>query len=438
MSTPPASTIGFHAKPDRHPAVTLELFLVVVGVSVSIAVGFKELGLRVVEWYGDSTDASAASASLAAGTTFAIVAGSVLAAAALGWLAARRWPHRAGLEAIAATASGEDRGISLRATLLRGTGTWLMVIGMAPVGREAAILETGGAVGSTLGRRFGGRGAALAAAGAVAAFATAYHPPLSGIVYKEEHLRVRGSRRALRFTIAGSLLGFLLATQAYGVEVILPTVDASWSRLAVAGLVAVVPATLGARLYLEVRNRLSDARERRAVRPVVRAGVAVLPAALAGAEVARYPLTAGNGMDSLRHVAPTVSVVGAVALAMAAGKALGSTAIISGGAPGGAMTPTIVVGAGSAMLAVLAGNGLGWGTPDVWALTVLAGSAAIAVGLRAPLTAILLLPELTGRYALLPATAAVVLCAVVVDRGLDRCVGRLAERLPAGVRDEDG
>ena len=90
------------------------------------------------------------------------------------------------------------------------------------------------------------------------------------------------------------------------------------------------------------------------------------------------------------------------------------------------------------MLAVLAGNGLGWGTPDVWALTVLAGSAAIAVGLRAPLTAILLLPELTGRYALLPATAAVVLCAVVVDRGLDRCVGRLAQRLPAGVRDEDG
>lgn len=83
--------------------------------------------------------------------------------------------------------------------------------------------------------------------------------------------------------------------------------------LAVAGLVAVVPATLGARLYLEVRNRLSDARERRAVRPAVRAGVVVLAAALAGAVVARYPLTAGNGMDSLRHVAPTVSVVGAVA-----------------------------------------------------------------------------------------------------------------------------
>lgn len=70
MSTPPASTIGFDAKPDRHPAVTLVLFVVVVGVSVSIVVGFKELGLRVVQWYGDSTDASAASASPAVGTTF--------------------------------------------------------------------------------------------------------------------------------------------------------------------------------------------------------------------------------------------------------------------------------------------------------------------------------------------------------------------------------
>lgn len=74
----------------------------------------------------------------------------------------------------------------------------------------------------------------------------------------------------------------------------------------------------------------------------------------------------------------------------------------------------------------------------MWALTVLAGSAAIAVGLRAPLTAILPSPELTGRYARRQLPLFLVLCAVVVDRGLDRCVGRLAERLPAGVRDEDG
>jgi CIC family chloride channel protein len=432
------STAGFDTPPNRRPSVTLLLFLVVVALSVSIAAGFRELGLRLVGWYGSSRDATRAAAHLPGAVTFTIVAGSVLAAAWLGRIAARRWPRQAGLEAIAATASGEDRRISMRATLLRSTGTWLMLSGMAPVGREAAILETGGAIGSTLGRRFGGRGAALAAAGAVAAFATAYHAPLAAIVYIEEHLRVRGSRRGALFTVAGALVGFLLATQVYGVDVILPEVNSSWTHLVVAGAVAVVPATLAARLLLEVRNRLSDAREQHVTRPGVRVLVVMLAAAVAGAVVTRYPLAAGNGMDSLRRVAPAVAVVAAVSVAMAVAKSIGSTAIISSGGPGGAMTPTIVVGGGAAMLAVLAGHAFGWGTPDVWALVVLAGSVAVAVGLRAPLTAVLLLPELTGRYALVPATAAVVLCAVVLDRGLDWASQRLVERLPARVRDEDG
>jgi CIC family chloride channel protein len=438
MNHPPASTIGFDTPPDRHPAVSVVLFLVVVALAASIAVGFKELGLAVVEWYSDTDDATRAAAHLPAVATFAAVTGTVLVAIALGWAAARRWPGQAGLEAIAATASGDDRRISLRATLIRASGTWLMLAGLAPIGREAAILETGGAIGSTLGRRFGGRGAALAAAGAAAAFATAYHAPLAAIIYIEEHLRVRGSRRALTFVVGGAAGGFLLATKAYGTEAILPEVTAGWSRLAVAAAVAVVPATLAARLFLEARNRVARARDRRVHSTAQRIGVAVGAAAVAGVVVARYPLTAGNGMDALRHVAPSVVVIGAVTLALALGKAVGGVAVVGGGAPGGVLTPTIVVGAGAASAVALAGHRLGWGTPHVWALVVLAGSAAVAVGLRAPITAALLLPEMTGDYALVPACAAVVVVAIALDRCLDACLHRLGEHLPTGVRDEDG
>jgi CIC family chloride channel protein len=143
-------------------------------------------------------------------------------------------------------------------------------------------------------------------------------------------------------------------------------------------------------------------------------------------------------MGALRHLAPTVVVLGAVTFALALGKSLAGSAVVAGGGPGGVLTPTIVVGAGAALAAVLAGHAFGWGTPDVGALVVLAGAAAVAVGLRAPLTAVLLLPEMTGQYSLVPATAAVVAVAVVLDRGLDWGLRRLGERLPIGVRDEDG
>ena len=87
--------------------------------------------------------------------------------------AAIKWPGQAGLEAVSAMARGSERRISLRSTAVRMVATWLITIGLAPVGRESAIIESGGAIGSTLGRRFGGRGATAAAAGIAAAFAAA-------------------------------------------------------------------------------------------------------------------------------------------------------------------------------------------------------------------------------------------------------------------------
>src|SRR5690606_11400593 len=129
----------------------------------------------------------------AGGAPLAVVAGVVgvllVAAALLGRQAARRHRHL-GITAVAASARGEAHEPSMIATLVRSSGTWLASAGMVPVGRESAILETGGAFGSLAGRRVGRR-AVLAPAGIAAAFAAAYHAPIAGVIYVEEHLGIR-------------------------------------------------------------------------------------------------------------------------------------------------------------------------------------------------------------------------------------------------------
>lgn len=437
----PNETVGYETLPDRPPVVTALLVVVVIALSTSAAHLFRESAFWVMERFGDSHDATAAARHLPAAVAFAVVFAAVMFAAWVGCNAVRRHPGRAGLEAIAATAAGQERNISMRATAMRTLGTWVMTAGLVPIGREAAIIETGGAIGSGLARRFRGRGAAMATAGIAAAFATAYHAPLAAIVYVEEHLRVRGSRRATVFTVCGAVGGFVLATYGFDAHTVLPTLYTGWRDHLAAGLLVVVPAALAARLFLEVRSRFAAMRAKRVITTRFRLVTALTGATVAGLMVAAWPNSAGNGMDVLRHVAPSTQLVGAVVVAMLLAKLVGSSATFASGAPGGALTPTIVVGAGGGLALAMAVSALGWSPPDIWTMVVLAGAVAVAVGLHAPLTAVVLLPELTGRYSLVPACALVVAVAVGLDKGVDLVLRSRTAQAGAGagaVFDEDG
>lgn len=445
MSTAgPNDTVGFETLPDRPPWATALLVAVVIALATTAAYLFRESAFWVMQQLGESHDATAAARHLPAGVSFAVVFAAVMFAAWVGCSAVRRYPGRAGLEAVAATAAGEERNISLRATGMRTLGTWVMTVGLVPIGREAAIIETGGAIGSGLARRFRGRGAAMATSGIAAAFATAYHAPVAAIVYVEEHLRVRASRRATVFTISGAVGGFLLAVTVFDTRAVLPTLNPGWRDQVAAGALVVVPAALAARLFLELRSRFAAMRARRVITTRFRLITALVGATVAGLMVACWPDSAGNGMDVLRHLAPSTQIVGVVVVAMVVAKLVGGSATFASGAPGGALTPTIVVGAGGALALAMAVDALGWHTPDIWTMVVLSGAVAVAVGLRAPLTAIVLLPELTGRYSLVVACAVVVAVAVGVDRLVDLVVRKpAADDAAAGagagaVFDEDG
>jgi H+/Cl- antiporter ClcA len=429
-------TSGYDAAPPRPAWLTFVMFVVVVAVAVAIAHLFRETAELVIEWYSAEPDLIDVAVSSKWFLLCALVASSVFVAAYLGRIVERRRESETGIEAVAASARGERRSISLLASGIRAVGTWIASTGLSSIGRESAIIEMGGAVGTTLGRRSGGRGDALATAGIAAAFAAAYHAPLAAVLYLEEHLGISRSRRALWFAATGAVAGHLAMAQLWGATSIFPApVGSRWQTLGLS-LLVLVPALVGSRLFRVLRVRVKAVSLAERLR-LPWWTVALLFALVAGVAVATFPLAAGNGMEALRRASVGGTVSMAVALSI--GKLVGTTAALGSGAPGGALTPTMGIAAGTGLLALLGveGLGIGVGAGVAWGVMVCAMAVGVSVGLRSPLLAIVLVPELVGDYSLLPLIAVVVGVAVLADAVVDRAVARVATPVPDVVYDED-
>jgi CIC family chloride channel protein len=400
------------------------LFVFVVFAASGFAYVFRWALHRIVERYADHADPTRAASSLGSISLFLVAAGSVAVAATIGHAVQRRWANRTGIEAVAASARGEGRDISFRATWLRVAATWIVSAGLVSIGRESAIVESGGSLGSVVGRRSGGRGVALAAAGIAAAFAAAYHAPVAAMLYAEEHLRVRQSSRAVVFVVLGAVGGFAFTVWLFGGgDPILPGVDGSlWTVLA-GGLIVVVPVVVVSRVFLQLRVRVTASALAGAIgcrRWIVVASLS----ALAGVSVMAFPLASGNGMEALQRGPEAATLT--LALSMMVGKLVGTTAALGAGAPGGVLSPTMAVAAGCALL-----------VDDRWEAMVAAMAVGVAVGMRSPLVAVFLVPELLGAYRLVLPIAVVVGIAFVLDRGIDMLVARYGRFIPTGVYDED-
>lgn len=425
---------GFDLLPRRPAAATAVLLAVVVTAVALFAHLFRETTLIVLDWLTHVDGPIEAARSLHPGVLFVVVTAAVGAAAAVGAIVDKRWRAHVGVEAVAASARGEGRSISLRASSARALATWLMSLSAVSVGRESAIIESGGAVGATSARRLGGRGDAMATAGIAAAFAAAYHAPLAAVMYVEEHLGVRRSRRAVTFAIAGALGGHLATWLLFRPEPLFPDLQGtSWHMIGL-GILVMVPAVLAARLFMQLRVRLNG----RAVADrfgVHRAWVIGSLAVLAGGAVAAFPSAAGNGMEALRTGAVDGTV--AVAVALSVGKLIGTTAALASGAPGGVLTPSMSITAGVGLLVLHALDQFGIAVVHPWDGMVACMAIGVAVGMRSPLVAVLLVPEMIGRYSLVPAIAVVVGVGYVLDRLLDIALVRIGAYLPGGVYDED-
>jgi CIC family chloride channel protein len=137
---------------------------------------------------------------------------------------------------------------------------------------------------------------------------------------------------------------------------------------------------------------------------------------LVGAIAMWWPSVAGNGYEPLNHILDAGIAAGAVAVLVIA-KIVATSGSVASGIPGGIFTPMLLVGAAL---------GAGWSDLGVLGASSHAGSyalvgmaAATAASIHAPLTAAVLVFELSGDYlVVLP-----LILATVVATATSRALG---------------
>jgi chloride channel protein, CIC family len=335
----------------------------------------------------------------------------------LGQLVLRRLTSGNGIDINEAIALHAGRLPALRT--LGSAVLSILVVGMgASLGREGAPKQAGAVIANALSDRAhlsDEQRRLLVACGAGAGMAAAYGVPLGGALFALEVLR---GVLALRL-ILPALLASAIATAVSWLALpnaptyLIPAFPTSpsvvcWALAAgpILGLVSV-----GYVKLVAWADRNKPTGGRRLIAPVAALGVL-------GAASILFPQLLGNGKD-IAQLAFNNEVTPMLLLTLCVLRPLSTVMCLGSGVPGGLFTPSLALGA---LLGGALGLAWSWMWPGVppGLFAVVGAAAVLAATTHGPISAVVLVMELTGRdrSLILPLLAAVV-TATVVARTLD-------------------
>jgi H+/Cl- antiporter ClcA len=233
----------------------------------------------------------------------------------------------------------------------------------------------------------------LVACGAGAGMGAAYGVPLGGALFALEVMR---GRLALRYVLP-AIFASVIATAVSWLALpdaptyIIPAYSSSasivvWALLAgpIAGVVSV-----GYVRIISWADRNRPKGWRRLVAPLLGLG-------LLGVVSIWFPQVLGNGKD-ISQLAFTNQVAPMLLLTLLLLKPAATVLCMRSGAPGGLFTPSLTVGA---LLGAVLGHSWSWLWPGVPAglFSILGAGAVLAATTQGPISTVVLMMELTGRY----------------------------------------
>lgn len=395
---------GLAALRDREGGIFLGIALV-----VGVAVGF---GAASLIWVLDGVEAifHFLGDLLAGGAEWFVLVSVPLGLLAAWWVARRFASEVAGDGVPEVTAALAIRAgyLSTKSIPLKIIATALTLGGGGSAGREGPIVQIGGAIGSSISRRFGlseDQVRSLLAGGAAAGIGASFNAPIAGMLFGLEVILGSFAVRHMSAVVLASI------SAAVTFRSLVPETELlsgglyrlhDWRELFLyAGLavLAVGAAVLFLRL-LDLVERTSDARARPAwLRPV---SLGLVIAALGIFE----PRLLGTGQSFVSQLLETqdfgeqLGVIGfgtSLLFLLALGKIVATSLTIAAGGSGGAFMPSLFIGA-------TLGAGFAQFASAYWTITDLRPGAFAVVGMatvfaavaRAPLTAILIVFEVTG------------------------------------------
>jgi len=258
----------------------------------------------------------------------------------------------------------------------------------------------------------------LVAAGTAAGFAAAYNTPFAAVLFVFETIIGIATPAAVLPTMGATVVaavvtravvgtGPIYGQRAFGVHAY---TDLAWI------LLLGVLAALVAAAFKGILQRTEGLAERVDLAQPWRAAVGGLAV---GVLALWLPEVAGNGYEPLNQILDH-RLVTATILALLLAKIIATSASVASGVPGGIFTPMLLVGAATGTLwAHLIGVVSPSSSPDAGAYALVGMAATTAASIHAPLTAAVLVFELSGDYAMVVP----LILATAVSTSLSRAIG---------------
>ncbi|MEA4910122.1 MAG: chloride channel protein [Anaerolineaceae bacterium] len=314
-----------------------------------------------------------------------------------------------------ATHGGRIRPIVV---LVKALGSAITIGSGGSVGREGPIVQIGAALGSTIGQVFKmneRRIITLVASGAAAGIAATFNAPIAGVMFAVEILLGDFGIQNLSTLVVSAVTASVVSRAVLGsspaFSVPAYAMNSNWELLMYLGLGIV--GGLGATLFVKTLYFAEDLFDNWKFPPYLKPAVGGLGLGLVGYFL---PQVFGTGFETIGDVlAGRVGL--AILLLLILGKILAMALTLGSGASGGVFAPALFTGA---VLGGAYGQVMQMAFPGVPAPSgayAMVGMAAVFAGAaRAPITAILILFEMTQDYRIiLPLMFATVVSTVLAN-----------------------
>ena len=278
-------------------------------------------------------------------------------------------------------------------------GTLCAFAGLS-LGREGPSVQLGGMSGKAVARAFKrGRGEErlLVTCGAAAGMSAAFHAPLTGVLFAVEEIHKQFSAPLIISVMTASVVSDFLVSQVLGVRPVLslsfaadlPHID--YALVVVLGLACGVLGALhnrgmffAQRCYDKIQRHLPYAR-------------LAIPFAIAGVVAFTFPQFMCGGDAIVETIQQTGGLTWWTIMGLLLGKYLFTTVSFASGAPGGTLFPLVAMGSlVGGLFGVIAINALGLPQAYVVNFVALGVAGCFSGVVRAPVTAVVLVFELTG------------------------------------------
>ncbi len=381
-----------------------QLFVIIVAMLIGVFAGIISAGFRtLIDFFRHSLWGEGALIHVVMATPIYLKIGiPALGGALVAWLVQRLAPEAKGhgVPEVMNAVATQNGFIRMRVVIIKAFASALSIATGASVGREGPIVQIGSAFGSTVGQLFQvsiRRMKTFIGCGAAAGIAATFNAPIAGAIFASEVILGDFSAAAIGPIIIASVFGTVVSRAMYGdFPAFVPPTYTLHSPIEIIfyiilGLVTGVVAWLFVRSLYKTED-VFDAWQA----PVALKGL--LGGTLLGVVAVYIPQILGVGYETMESVLSGNLAFG-IAVGLVLAKIFATSLSMGFGASGGVFAPSLFIGS---MLGGATGSIIHSLFPEITASSgayALVGMAAmVAATTHAPVTAVLIIFEMTTEY----------------------------------------